>query len=186
MFSVNDILSNDCQFNKKMSDNILNWDVERVAKYINNEIGSSAGNFVIEEKIDGKTLLLLNERDLNDLKIKYGIVLGDLKKLSLIIHKLQNENRNCLVYLGLIDNQSNLNLINTLINPHPQSHQHPSSHHGYASNILTDRNRTLQDIERISPPNSVDGSSEKYIASCIRPEFFKTVVSLGKQIELLL
>lgn len=182
MFSVNDILSNDCQFNKKMSDNILNWDVKKVAKYLSEEIGSSAGTFVIEEKIDGKTLLLLNERDLDDIRLKYGIKLGDLKRFTLIVHKLQNENRSCLVYLGLIDNQSNLNIINTLINPHPQSQHQHSSHRASGYNILTERNRIVQDsIERISPANSVDGnnSTEKFISSCIRPEFFKTVVSLG-------
>lgn len=102
MFSVNDILSDEFQYNKKMSENILNWNVTRVAKFFSENIESnSVINAVKQEKIDGKTLLLLNERDIDDLKIKYGILLGDLKRMTLIIHKIQAENRNCLVYLGI-------------------------------------------------------------------------------------
>jgi hypothetical protein len=166
-----------------MNENILNWSVEKVAKFLKDKIESSAViNAINEEKIDGKTLLLLNERDLEDLKLKYNLLLGDLKRLTLICHKLQSENRNCLVYLGLIDNQSNL--LSTLVNPqHGISNQ---SHHPYHT-ILTERNRQIhiQDVEQISPTNSVDGGSNCNTAvpiGCIRPEFFKTVVSLGKQI----
>lgn len=180
MFSVNEILPDEFQFNKKMSENILNWSVNQVAKFLKEKTDSNnIINAINSEKIDGKTLLLLNERDLDDLKLKYGILLGDLKRLTLIVFKLQTENRNCLVYLGLIDSQSNL--LSTLVNPHHGISQN-QSHHGYHS-ILTDRNRQIQiqDVDR-SPTNSVDGGSNsgKFIA-CIRPEFFKTIVSLGKQ-----
>lgn len=176
MFCVNGILSNEFQFNKKMGENILNWNVDQVSKCFkeNFAIESCAvNNAVINEKIDGKTLLLLNERDIDDLKLKYNILLGDLKRFSLVVFKLQNENRNCLIYLGLLDNSQNL--LSTLVNPrHGILNQ---SHHGY-SNLFTEQNRQIQDVERMS----VDGGSNagKFIATCIRPEFFKTVVSLGK------
>lgn len=179
MFSVDDIIGDEFRFTKKMSDNILNWNVDHVQNFLKSKFESnSVVNAVLEEKIDGKTLLLLNERDLYALESKYSIKLGDLKRLVLIINKLQSENRNCLVYLGLLDNQSNL--INTLVHNPTQHHYH---HHQQSQNIISERNRLLQDVERISPANSVDGSNSGNnpvaFATC-KPEFFKTVVSLGK------
>jgi hypothetical protein len=178
MFTADEILSNEYQFTKKMSDNILNWTVEQVVKFFDEKINSKeVFNSLREEKIDGKTLLLLNERDLYALEHKYSIKLGDLKRLVIIIHKLQSENRNCLVYLGLIEQQSNL--INTLVHNQTQYHHSGSYHHHPShSNIFsTDRH---QDIERISPANSVDGGSNTPAFATCKPEFFKTVVSLGE------
>lgn len=180
MFSVDDILTDEFRFTKKMSENILNWNVEKVVKFISTKFDSSAVVSAIkEEKIDGKTLLLLNERDLYSLENKYSIKLGDLKRLVLIINKLQSENRNCLVYLGLIDSQSNL--VNTLVHNPTHHHHNHQNYHQQPQNILTERNRLLHDVERISPANSVDGSNlgNPAFATC-KPEFFKTVVSLGK------
>jgi SAM domain (Sterile alpha motif) len=181
MFPVDEILSNEYQFSKKMSENILNWNVEKIVKFFEEKVNAKEViNALREEKIDGKTLLLLNERDLYALEHKYSIKLGDLKKLVLIIHKLQSENRNCLVYLGLIEQQSNL--INTLVLNQSQYHHTGSYHHPSHSNIFSSSDRH-QDIERISPANSVDGGSnsaaQPAFATC-KPEFFKTVVSLGE------
>jgi hypothetical protein len=188
MFSVNDILLNEFQFKYKMSENLINWSVKEVSKFLKAQIESKEILTAIsEEKIDGKTLLLLNERDLYTLEAKYKILLGDLKKFSLVVHKLQSENRNCLVYLGLIDRESQQQvIINNLLNTSSSSrHNHSSSnypHHHHHSLFVSDRNRSLQDVE-ISPDNSVDGSSSsKCFASCIQPEFFKTVVSLGEHL----
>lgn len=178
MFSVNDILLNEFRFKSKMSENLnlLNWTIKDVEVFLLREKIESKEiiNAVNEEKIDGKTLLLLNERDLYTIETKYNVLLGDLKRFTLIIHKLQSQNRNCLVYLGLIDN-SQSNLINNLL-INTNLHHHNGSFH---SNIIAERHR-IQDVE-ISPENSVDGSSSgKCFATCIQPEFFKTVVSLGK------
>lgn len=190
MFAVDDIFSNEFRFTKKMSDNILNWNVSMVAKFLKEKkFESNIENIIYQERIDGKTLLLLNERDLYALESKYGIKLGDLKRLVLIINKLQSENRNCLVYLGLIDSQSNL--INTLVhNPtqHQHHHHHPHSvsYHNPPQNIFNERSRLLQDVDRISPANSeVDGSNSgnPVFATC-KPEFSKTIVSLGESIFL--
>lgn len=174
MFSVDDFLADEFRFTKKMSENILNWNEKRVANFLSEKFDSkSVVNAVLDEKIDGKTLLLLNERDLYALENKYSIRLGDLKRLTLIVNKLQSENRNCLVYLGLIDSQSNL--VNTLIH-NPTHHNNSGGYHQQ----LTERNRLLHDVERISPANSVDGSNlgNPAFATC-KPEFFKTIVSLG-------
>lgn len=175
MFSVNDILLNEFQFKCKMNENILNWTVDDVKRFLSDKIESKEIlSAVIEEKIDGKTILLLNERDLYSLEAKYNILLGDLKKFSLIVHKIQSQNRSCLVYLGIIDN-SQSNLINNLLNGNSQHRSCYQPHH----NIIAERSR-INDLD-ISPANSVDGSnSGKCFASCIQPEFFKTVVSLGE------
>jgi hypothetical protein len=166
-----------------MNANLLSWDSCEVENYLLREKIDSKEivNAVRQEKIDGKTLLLLNERDLYTLESKYNILLGDLKRFSLIIHKLQSQNRNCLVYLGLLDNRSNL-INNLLSNSNLQHYTGPSfsHHHHHNNSIVAERNR-LQDVE-ISPANSVDGSSSgKCFATCIQPEFFKTVVSLGEK-----
>lgn len=182
MFSnLNNILLNDFQFkSKKMSENIINWNVKEVLKFLKNQTVDSKEilTAVHEEKIDGKTILLLNERDFYSLEAKYNILLGDLKKFSLIVHKLQTENRNCLVYLGVLDSQSPQQqhqqpLINNLL----RNGNNASAFHHHL--FMTDNRNRIQDVE-ISPDNSsVDGSSSSKFASCIQPEFFKTIVSLG-------
>lgn len=179
MFSVNDILLNEFQNKYKMKElNLLNFSVKDVHDLIKTQVKSKEiENAIVNEKIDGKTLLLLNERDLYTLQSKYFILLGDLKKLLLMCHKLQSENRNCLLYLGLIDSQTHL--INNLLNTNPPHHaanntnyQH-HHHHNYSR---------LQEVQDISPANSENGSFGKsgVFATCIQPEFFKTIVSLGK------
>ncbi|KAG5676374.1 hypothetical protein PVAND_006215 [Polypedilum vanderplanki] len=170
-----------------MSENFINYNVKEVKNFFKTQIESKEIlNAIVEEKIDGKTLLLLNEHDLYILESKYKILLGDLKKFSLIIHKLQSENRNCLVYLGVIDsNQSQQQLlIHNLLNKSSGSNtsRHSNSNHSvnfHHNLFVADRNGRLHDA-KISPDNSVDGSSSsKCFETCIRPEFFKTVVSLG-------
>lgn len=179
MININDILlNNNFEFkcNNKMNEKVLlNWSVDDVKNFLKDKKIESKEilKAVNDEKIDGKTLLLLNERDLYILESKYSILLGDLKKLSLIIHKIQMENRNCLIYLGLIDSH-NQSIINNLINVNSQHRASYQHHH----NILTERN-----ILDISPEHSIDGSnSGKCYATCIQPEFFKTVVSLGEYV----
>lgn len=170
MFSVDDILLNNYRFSK-MNESVLNLSVDDVYNFLKKEkcVSENISNAVRHEKIDGKSLLILNERDIYKLEHKYHLLLGDLKRFSLVVNKIQQENRQCLIYLGILDNQNNLvtNLLSQ--NTSTSSYQH---HH---SSIYS------QDIERISPPNSVDGSnSGRQFATCIQPEFFKTTISLGK------
>uniref|UniRef100_A0A182K3Y4 Sphingomyelin synthase-like domain-containing protein n=1 Tax=Anopheles christyi TaxID=43041 RepID=A0A182K3Y4_9DIPT len=67
---------------------------------------------------------------------------------------------------------------------HPASslHHHPSQHHAsLLSSMGTSYGSvgySYSDLERISPPMSIDGC-----ATCIQPEFFKTMISLGKYNE---
>lgn len=175
MFSVDDILlNNDFRFSKmtEASPSILNQTVEQVYAFLKREkCCETILNAIRNEKIDGKALLILNERDIYRLEHKYHLLLGDLKRFSLVVNKIQQQNRQCLIYLGILDNQNNL--ITNLLSQNPPSNFHP--HH--QQSIYSHESQ----IERISPANSVDGSSSgRQYATCIQPEFFKTTISLGE------
>lgn len=175
MFSVDDILLNNYSFSK-MNNSVLNLTVEEVNSFLKreNSVSESVSNALKQEKIDGKSLLILNERDIYRLEHKYHLLLGDLKRFTLVVNKIQQQNRQCLIYLGILDNQNNLitNLLSqntTTTSSSNYQHHHPSIYHQDSH------------LERISPANSVDGSSSgKQYATCIQPEFFKTAISLGK------
>lgn len=171
MFSVDDILLNNCRFSK-MEGSVLNYSVNEVYDFLKREkVNEVLLTAIQKEKIDGKALLILNERDIYRLEHKYHVLLGDIKRLLLVINKIQIQNRQCLIYLGILDNQNNL--ITNLL-----SHNHSSNYPHHHQNIFN------QEIERISPANSVDGSnSGGQYATCIQPEFFKTTISLGEYQE---
>lgn len=172
MFSVDDILlNNDFRFSK-MNESILNLSCEQIFHLLKREkVCDSILDAVRTEKIDGKSLLILNERDIYQLENKYHLLLGDLKRFLLVVNKIQQQNRQCLIYLGILDNHNNL-ITNLLSHNTSQSGSYP--HH---QSIYSHENQ----IERISPANSVDGSSSgRQFATCIQPEFFKTTISLGE------
>lgn len=153
-----------------MNQSVLNWTVDDVFTFFREKcVSDGIANAVKFEKIDGKSLLVLNERDIYKLEHKYHLLLGDLKRFSLVVNKIQQENRNCLIYLGILDNQNNL--ITNLLSQNTQTNNY--QHH---PSIFQETQ-----IERISPANSVDGSNSGQYATCIQPEFFKTAVSLGKR-----
>jgi hypothetical protein len=155
-----------------MSDSaVLNLTVDEVYLFIKREkVSDSIVNALRHERIDGKSLLILNERDIYRLEHKYHLLLGDLKRFLLVVNKIQQQNRQCLIYLGILDNQNNL--ITNLLSQNQQAsnYQHHPSIYSQESTI-----------ERISPANSVDGSSSGgQYATCIRPEFLKTSLSIGE------
>lgn len=125
-----------------------------------------------KEKIDGKSLLSLSESDIIYLRDKYGLKLGDVKKLTILINKIKHENYANLVFLNLVDPlqqrlPANINknaMISNFLNSSPYAQHQASLQH-------SDTNLELQNI---SPPNSVDGRCST------KPELFKTLVSLGK------
>lgn len=169
MFSVDDILLDNCRFSK-MDISVLNYSVIDVNEFLKREfkVSESLLTALQKEKVDGRSLLILNERDVYRLEHKYHLLLGDVKRFLLVINKIQQTNRQCLIYLGILDNQNNL-ITNSL------SHNN-SSYPPHHQNIFN------HEIERISPANSVDGSNNSgQFATCIQPEFFKTTVSLGKK-----
>lgn len=169
MFSVDDILLSNYRFSK-MNESILNLTAEQLNNILKRKgVCESILIALKHEKIDGKSLLILNERDIYRLEQKFHLLLGDLKRFSLVVNKIQQENRNCLVYLGIIDNQNNL--ITNLLSQNP-----PSNNYQHAQSIFSQ-----DSVDRISPANSIDDSnSGQFVATCIQPEFFKTAVSISE------
>lgn len=155
---------------------VLNWTENDVIKYLQRErnfqnrfLDSLRG-----EGIDGKALLAFTEHDIRDLKNKDSLLrLGDLKHFWIIVRQIQKENHTNLVNLGLIET-SYSGLIS-------QSQQHSSHHHHQHHAQLHHHCSCCSDIsgyhdmERISPPLSIDGR-----ATSIKPEIFKTMISLCK------
>lgn len=178
MFSADDILPKNYSFSK-MNDAsvVLNMSCSELYSFLQkkkvpNEILSA----IKLERIDGKALLIMSERDMSKLEHKYHLLLGDMKRFLIVVNTIQQQNRNCLVFLGILDNQNTLitNLLsqsNATSSSSPPYQHHPSIY-----------SQDSHSIERISPANSVDGgsSSGRQFATCIQPELFKTAVSLGE------
>lgn len=150
--------------------NVVNWtekDVQQWAKceQINDAILTRC---IIGEGMDGKCLLALNESDVRDLSLQYQIRMGHSKHFWISVRQLQRQNHASLVNLGLIDS-------NVSIGGFHQHHHHHQSHlHHHHCSGCSDI-VALQDMERVSPPLSIDGR-----ATSIQPEVFKAMISLGK------
>lgn len=113
-----------------------------------------------DESLCGQALLCLTEQDIISLKTIFNyhnLKLGDIKRIWSAVKQLQRANGQTISYLSE--------------STYLHHHHHPSIlHHdstGQFSDCMTDR---------ITPPCSIDGR-----ASC-KPEFFKTIVSLGKSV----
>lgn len=161
-----------------MSDtsNVLNWTIDDVIVHLkNDQILACELEFlhlIKDDRIDGKSLLALNETDIRDFKLKYSLRLGAIKHFWIVVRQLQKQNHTNLVNLGLLETTT---LGTNYVNQQPQhchiNHSHHHHHHcSYCSDISS-----YHDMERISPPLSVDGR-----ATSIKPEIFKTMISLGK------
>lgn len=166
-----------------MSDtsNVLNWTVDDVIVHLKNDqilaCESEFLHLIIDDRIDGKSLLALNETDIRDFKLKYSLRLGAIKHFSIVVRQLQKQNHTNLVNLGLLETTAlGTNYMNQqqhchINHSHHANNQHHHHHHcSYCSDISN-----FHDMERISPPLSVDGR-----ATSIKPEIFKTMISLGK------
>lgn len=164
-----------------MSDtlNVINWTENDVIKWLEREriCDSRFLKYIQDEGVDGKSLLTLNETDIRDLKLKYSSLrLGDLKHFWIIVRQMQKENHANLVNLGLVETTTTFPI--TGVYNHQQHsnnshHHHHSSHHHHHCSCCSDISG-MHDIERISPPLSIDGR-----ATSIQPEIFKTMISLG-------
>lgn len=165
--------------------NILNWTTSQCVDWaIREQLNDVVVECIHNECIDGKCLLSLNEIDIRDFRDKYDYKLRicDIKRFSTAIRCLQRDNQSSLFYLGLMGTTTTATEPTAAShniafhNHHHQSgaaaHSSPSSTHHHAA---TDLVHLHHDVERVSPPLSIDGR-----ATCIQPEFFKTMISLGK------
>lgn len=160
--------------------NVLNWTEDHVKEYLK---GEQITDFkflkcIHDERVDGKSLLALTERDVHDLKLKYSpLRLGDLKHFWIAVRQLQKENLTNLVNLGLIEPSYGAGYVSHTNGNHANHHQ-PHHHMHHQISCCSDIN-SYHEMERISPPLSVDGR-----ATCIKPEIFKTMISLGESRQL--
>ncbi|XP_031620763.1 sphingomyelin synthase-related 1-like [Contarinia nasturtii] len=152
--------------------NVLNWTEDNVSQYLKREqiTDTKFLQCIHDECIDGKSLLALSERDVRDLKLKYShLRLGDLKHFWIAVRQLQKENHTNLVNLGLVETT----FAGYVSHQQQQTHNHGHHHHHHHFSCCSDISG-FHDMERISPPLSVDGR-----ATSIKPEIFKTMISLG-------
>lgn len=163
--------------NSKMSTlNVVHWTESDVIEWLKQIDQIFSLSFIREERLDGKSLLALTEDDVRDLKTKYrSLRLGDWKHFWIAIRGLQKENYANLVNLGLIEMSSG-----GAYGPHThqmqssQQHHHHHHHNHHHCSCCSDISG-MHDMERISPPLSIDGC-----ATSIPPEIFKTMISLGE------
>ena len=77
------------------------WNISQVGLWLKeNGFGSYVDLFCKKHKIDGRALLTLTEQDLKEPPIELTI-LGDIKRLTIAIKKLQGDNRKDVNDLGL-------------------------------------------------------------------------------------
>lgn len=176
--------------NNKMSTlNVVHWTESDVIKWLRQIDEIVSLSFIREERLDGKSLLALTEDDIRDLKTKYhSLRLGDWKHFWIAIRGLQKENYANLINLGLVEMNSGTDRGggNGGYSPHTnplhssQQHHHHHHHNHHHCSCCSDFSG-IHDMERISPPLSIDGC-----ATSIPPEIFKTMISLGKKNSILL
>ena len=179
-----------------MSDtNVINWTSDNVREWAKRKHLNSCVLFCIsQEDVDGKCLLSLTENDVHDLrnKYKYDLKVGDIKRFWIAIRTVQKDNYANLVGMGAADICLSSSLPSSLIqhNFHhgilssasslasttsSLPHQPSSINQHYQQYPCEVMHRLSHDIDRVSPSSSVDGRTRS-----IQPEFFKTMISLGR------
>lgn len=166
----------------KMADvsDVTNWSCDDVIKHLkDNHIEDDELLSRLQfEGIDGKAVLALNETDIHDIRQSYSqIRLGVAKRFWIVVRQLQKDNASSLISLGLLEKESSA--CSTSTSPYNYSHAHSHAHHSHHPHqhfhgpcCFLDSSCN-PDMERTSPPLSVDGR-----ATSIKPEFFKTMISL--------
>lgn len=161
---------------------VIQWTRENVAEWARKEcLNRKIIECIVKEDIDGKCLLTLCENDIKSLREKYayGLTLGDMKRFWFSVRLVQKQNLTTLAYLGMLPTTNGGDgLVGSgAVGHHHHHHHHQQHHHSLLSSLGTSYasgDINFSEIERISPPMSIDGR-----ATCIQPEFFKTMISLG-------
>lgn len=151
--------------------NVVDWtekDVHQWAERAQIE-DSILTKCIVDECLDGKSLLALNESDVRDLCERHRMRLGNSKRFWIAVRLLQRDNHASLVNLGLVES-SHHHTNGHVGGYHQQSQMHHHHHHHAHCSSCSD----MHDMERNSPPLSIDGR-----ATSIQPEVFKAMISLG-------
>lgn len=163
----NHVSSQNTENLKKMSDNCakntVEWNNVDVVEW-GKKLGFSTEILQIfrDENVCGQSLLCLTEQDIISLKTVFNyhnLKLGDIKRIWSAVRQVQRANgHQTITYLT------------------ESSYLHQGPHHHHPAMLHHDSTGQFSDCltDRLTPPCSIDGR-----ASC-KPEFFKTIVSLGK------
>lgn len=110
--------------------------VEEISEILlrSNLVSQSIRSALRDEKIDGKTLLMLNECDITRLESKYGICLGDKKRFLLYLGLVEPSTGYRNPSLTHLDSRQNL-LLDSTSEGHLISH---SSRHYITSSLQPD------------------------------------------------
>uniref|UniRef100_A0A182QMC4 SAM domain-containing protein n=1 Tax=Anopheles farauti TaxID=69004 RepID=A0A182QMC4_9DIPT len=185
---------------------VLSWTCENVSEWARKEgLSRRIIEWIAREDIDGRCLLAITEQDVHDLPQHCASQLrfGDIKRFWFATRLVQRQHLattggGSLGLAGVWTPEYGLNGHDigghhAHHHPGPGAHHHPATgslhhhhhhhqqqHHHQAS-LLSSMGTSYgsvgysySDLERISPPMSIDGC-----ATCIQPEFFKTMISLG-------
>ncbi|XP_052862548.1 ceramide phosphoethanolamine synthase-like [Anopheles cruzii] len=191
----------------KMSEapNVLSWTCEAVSEWGRREgLSRRIIEWIAKEDIDGRCLLTITEQDVHDLPRHCSAELrfGDIKRFWFATRNLQRQNLATMGPLGLTGlwaadlvagglpdmphhhhqpQHQQAHHFPHQTHPHgpvhPAMHHAANLHHSLLASMGTSYGSvsySYSDLERISPPMSIDGC-----ATCIQPEFFKTMISLG-------
>lgn len=155
--------------------NVIDWNIPDVQKWTRATLNDDdVQSLIWQERIDGKALLLITERDLEQ-----SLRIGSRKRLLLAIRQLH---RNCnyatLDFLGSLDapvHQSQA-LYHHELGTHHHHHHFGGAVAGHFNSANGSGHGSGGDIDRISPASStIDGR-----ATSIKPEVFKTFISVGE------
>lgn len=173
----------------------MNWTSEQCVDWAKRKhLNTVVLACIAKEDLDGKCLLTLTEGDIRDMRDKYSYAfkISDIKRFWIAVRCLQRDNHTNLEYMGLVssvaaisdrgtnDSLSSASSYGTMVAQQQQQQHHimsstaPIYQHQHSCGELV-HHMNHHDIERVSPPLSVDGR-----ATSIQPEFFKTTISLGK------
>uniref|UniRef100_A0A182WI08 SAM domain-containing protein n=1 Tax=Anopheles minimus TaxID=112268 RepID=A0A182WI08_9DIPT len=192
------------------SHSVLSWTCENVCEWARKErLSQCIIDWIAREDVDGRCLLAITEQDAHDLPehCESQLRFGDIKRFwfaTRLLQRLHLANGGPLGLAGLWTQDYSMNGSDISTAPghhpmHPHNHHHPSHHHHPGgtphhpstsslhhhpqhASLLSSMGTSYgsvgysySDLERISPPMSIDGC-----ATCIQPEFFKTMISCGK------
>lgn len=168
-------------------ENVIEWDVGQVVKWATEEKLHGVVNLLKNQDINGRALLMLTERDLDQ---EVTLTIGLRKNVMLAIRQLQRtSNLATLEFLGLLDvtpnnhhttSNSSQNTCNLMDHhqKHPPDH-HPAHHHHPNLPPYGGGSGRGSGSGDISPASStIGGMMGTTITTSNKPEFFKTFVSV--------